>query len=431
VTRRISIPQQRVGLFQSLMTVASLLLFIAQAHSQEALQMSLAGDLAAESQRQATSTIGYYNLLWGPVAWRFSSGLEVDYNDNVNLQSQNQEGDFIFRPNLNTQMHWPVTQQNSLDVSVGAGYSLYATHSALDQFYLNPGSGLSFNIYAGNCVINLHDRVSITQNSYQNPTAGNNGNYAQLQNAVGASLLCDLSKVVTQLGYDHMNNVSLGSSQQVPDSTSDTWFVNAGVRVLPEVTAGVEGGVGLISYDQGGQSSPTQPDATQWNAGVFCKAQVSQYINGRLDAGYTVYAPSSTAGFTNLENSDSLYFQLSISHEVNKYLNYSLSAGRSTESSLYGQPYNYYFVRLQPSWNILKDYQLSTPCFWEKGTQLYAQAGAMAADYDQYGAGINLGRAITQKLSGSLAYQFVKETSAQPTLNYIVNIVSLSFSYQF
>jgi hypothetical protein len=327
-------------------------------------------------------------------------------------------------------MHWPVTQKNSLDVSLGAGYSLYATHSELNQFYLNPGTGLSFNIYAGDCAINLHDRISITENSYQNPTAGNNGNYAQLENAAGTSLVWDLNKVVTQLGYDHLNDVSLGSSQQVPDATSDNWFLNAGVRLHPEITAGVEGGVGLDSYGQS-QSAPPQPDATQWNAGVFCKAQISEYISGRLDAGYTVYSPANTSAFTNLSSSANMYFQLSISHQVNKFLNYSLSAGRSTESSLFGQPYDYYFVRLQPSWNIFKNYQLSTPLFWENGTQLYVQGGALAENYNQYGAAINIGRAITQKLSSSLGWQFVRENSAQSSLNYTVNIVSLSFTYQF
>jgi hypothetical protein len=430
VIRRISIQQRQAGWVKSLIASVSLLFLGVQAQSQEALRMSLAGDMAAESQRQAASTIGYYNLLWGPVAWRFSSGLGLDFDDNVNLQSKNQESDFILRPNLNAQMHWPVTQRNSLDISLGAGYSLYTTHSELNQFYVNPGSGLSFDIYAGDCVINVHDRVTITENSYQNPTAGNNGNYSQLENAAGTSLLWDLNKVVAQFGYDHLNNVSLGTSEQIPDSTSDNWFLNAGVRVLPEVTAGVEGGVGLIRYDQG-QSTAPQPDATQWNAGVFCKAQISEYISGRIDAGYTKYLPGSTTGFTNLSSSANLYFQASISHELNKFINYSLTAGRSTDSSYFGQPYDYYFVRMQPSWNLFRNYQLSTPFFWEQGTQLYTQASAVAENYTQYGAGINISRAITKKLTGTLSYQFVEETSDQSDLNYTVNIVSLSFSYQF
>jgi hypothetical protein len=414
------------------MAAASLLLFAGQAHSQEALRMSLAGDVAAASQRQAESTIGYYNLLTGPVAWRFSSGLGLDYDDNVNLQSQIKEGDFIVRPSLNAQVHLPVTQKNSLDVSLGAGYSLYATHSELNQLYVNPGSGLSFNIYAGDCVINLHDRISVTENSYQNPVAGGNQSFAQLENTAGVGTSWDLNKLVAQVGFDHVNDISLGSSQQVPAATSENWFLNAGLHFLPQITAGVEGGVGLLSYGQG-QSSSTQPDATQWNAGVYCKAQISEHISGQVDAGYTVYSPGSTSGLTNLSSAANFYFQFSVSHEVNRFLNYSLSVGRSTESSLFGQPIDLYVASLQANWIFFRKYQLSTPLFWQRGTQLanqvYGQGGA--GIYNQYGAGINIGRAITQKLSGTLAYQFIRENSSQSSVNYTVNIMSLSFSYRF
>jgi hypothetical protein len=430
VTRRISIPQQRGGLFQALMAAASLVFFAGRAHCQEALRMSLAGSVAAENQRLAVNTIGYYNLLLGPVAWRFSSGLGLDYDDNVRLLSQNPEGDFILRPNLDAQMHWPVTQRNSLDVSLGAGYSFYTVHSDLDQLYVNPGSGLAFNIYAGDCVINLHDRISITENAYQNPTAGGNGNYAQVENTAGASMLWDLNKAMAQLGYDRLNDISIGSRQQVPDATSDNFFLNAGVRPLPQITTGIEGGVGLISYSQG-QVTSRQPDAMQWNAGAFCRAQISQYISGQLDVGYTVYNPSTSAVFTNLSSASSFYFQFSINHQVNQFINYSLTAGRSMDSSIFGQPYNFYFVRLQPNWNVFRKYQLSTPFWWQKGAQLYTPGSVVTTDYTQFGAGINLRRAITQKLSGSLTYQFVREDSSRAGLNYMVNIVSLSFSYQF
>ena len=409
------------------MTAGGVLFFTESGPAQEALRMSLAGDFAAESQRQAASTIGHYNLLLGPVAWRFSSGLALDYNDNIHLREQNQTGDFILRPNLNIGMHWPVTQKNSLDVSLGAGYSAYATHSDLNQFYVNPGSGLSLNIYAGDCVINLHDRISITENAYQNPTAGGNGNYAQLENTAGASTFWDLNKLVAKLGYDHANDISLGSGRQVPDATSENWFMNIGARVLPEIITGVEAGAGLISYDQG---QTTQPNATQWNAGAFCQAQISEYVRGRFDAGYTEYAPENTGAIANLSSAAGFYFQFSLSHRLNKFVNYSLSAGRSTDSSFYGQPYNYYFVRLQPNWNILRKFQLSTPFWWESGTQLYA-GGGQGVDFEQVGVGLNISRAITQKLSGGISYQFIQENSAQSSLNYTVNIASLNFSYQF
>jgi hypothetical protein len=424
-TERIVTPSHPRGLSRFLVVAVGLLVFAGHALGQEALQMSLAGDLAAERQRQAQNSIGYYNLLLGPVALRFSTGMEFDYDDNVHL-TQNGEGDLIFRPNVNAQMHWPVTQKNSLDVSLGAGYSLYATHSELNQFYMNPGSGLSFNIYAGDCVINLHDRISVTEYAYQNPAAGGNGNYAQLENTIGASTFWDLNKLVMQLGYDHDSDVSIGSGQALPDATSENFYANAGVIPIPEITVGVEGGLGLIRFDQ---SQSREPDAMQWNAGAFCKAQISQYITGRFDIGYTVYSPASTGAFTNLNDAANFYFQFSASHQVNKFISYTLSAGRSTDSSFYGQPYDYYFVRWQPAWNIFRKYQLSTPFWWQKGTRLYFQG--VGADFDQYGLGINIGRSITRKLSGSLGYQRVRESSSLSSLNYTANIVSLNFSYQF
>ena len=408
------------------MTVACLLICAGKARSQDALRMSLTSDATAETQQQQENTIGYYNLLMGPVAWRFSSGLASDYDDNVRLQSQNPEGDFIFRPNLKTQMHWPVTPKNSLDVSLDAGYSFYMTHSGMDQLYVNPGSGLSFNIYAGDCVINLHDRIFITESTYQNPAAGGNGSSEQLENTAGANAFWDLNKLAVQTGFDHVNNISLGSGRKVPDATSENWFLNAGVHPVPEMTLGIEGGLGLLSYDQ---SQSGEPDATQWNAGVFCKAQISEYISGRFDVGYTVYSPSTTGAVTNLSSSANLYFQFSATHQVNQSISYSLTVGRSTDSSFYGQPYDHYFVRLQPNWGFFRKYQLTTPFWWEKGSRLYAQGGT--TDYDQFGAGINIGRGITEKLTGNLGYQFVRESGGQSSLNYTVNIVSLSFSYRF
>ena len=119
--------------------------------------------------------------------------------------------------------------------------------------------------------------------------------------------------------------------------------------------------------------------------------------------------------------------QFLLTHVVNRFLNYSFSAGRSIDLQYNGQPYNRYTVRWQPNWSFLRHYTLSTPLWWEHGTEIYFQT----ATYDQYGAGIAMGRQLTQKLSGSLSYRFIKETSDQPGLSYTDNIVSLSLSYQF
>src|ERR1700722_20937641 len=101
-------------LLQFFIAAACLIFLAGMARAQEALQMSLAGESAEEANKQAANTVGYYNLLMGPVAWRFSAGAEADYNDNVNLKPNDPDGDFIFRPSVNADMTWPLTQNNTL-----------------------------------------------------------------------------------------------------------------------------------------------------------------------------------------------------------------------------------------------------------------------------------------------------------------------------
>lgn len=401
---------------------------------QEALRISQAGDLAAAAQQQANSSIGYYNLLLGPTAWRFSSGLGLEFTDNYNLQ-QNKQSDFIIQPSLNTAMHWPVTQKNSLDISVGAGYSEYLEHSDNSQFFITPGSGLSFDVYVGDFKINLHDRVTITEYGYQNPGANGGGqNQVSLQNTIGASTLWDLEKVVVNFGYDHDNSTSLSSGQNTqPDSATENFFANGGVRVRPELLLGLEAGGTIINYSQNNATNAlVTPNATQWSVGAFASAKVSEYIDVRLDAGYADYIPDSTSD-TNLvtQNASGLYYSLSLSHRVNQHLNYTLSAGRSTDLSAYGQAQTYYFVSLSPNWNFLQKYTVSTPVAWRQGNSIYGTTTSGNGEYNQYQVGLNVGRSLTKKLSATFTYQFVVETSGQANLNYNVNIVGLNFAYQF
>jgi hypothetical protein len=416
----------RIG-FLTPLALAGLFSTVGIVRGQEALRISTAGDLAAAAQRQAESSIGYYNLLWGPVAWQFSSGVAVDYNDNIRDQP-NAQGDFILCPNLNAQMHWPVTQVNDLNLSVEAGYSDYLRYHDLNHLYVNPGSGLSFDIYTGDFVINLHDRVSVTENAYQNQSAYGNTTYDSLQNTLGANALWDLNKALITFGYDHGNYLALDSNGWPPDAASENFFLNGGMRPIPEILAGLETGFGLVHYSHSGAANSTAtPDATQWNLGAFCTATISDYLDARLDAGYTVFSPDTTTANLSSAGESGFYLQFLITHRVNQFFDYSLSAGRSMDLQYTGQPFDRYTARWQPNWNFLSKYTISTPLWWEHGTEIYYQT----ASYDQYGAGISIGRQLTQKLSSSISYQFVKETSGQPYWNYTDNIVSLSFSYRF
>lgn len=414
---------------------------------QEATRLSMAGAAAAEAQHQAASTIGYYNLRLGNLALRFTAGAGVQYNDNIHLSNTHREGDEIFTPNLDMAIHLPVTEKNSLDISLGAGYSAYLNNPDMNQFFITPGSGLLYNIYVGDFVINLHERVTVTENGYQNPAVNNGGNNATLQNTVGSSVTWDLNQVVLMAGYDHGNSMSIGASQGIPDSSTENVFINAGFHVRPELTVGLEAGGSSVTYSQPDKKFASTPDTQQWSVGAFGKMQISEYMNAELHAGYSELLPGSTAATFNNTNTPSgtnsvstgistgistgtsggLYFGLSLTHRVNQWLDYTLSADRSQDLQTSGQPYTTETVRLSPNWKFFEKYSLSTPFWWTQGTQYYYQANT----YDQYGGGLNIGRQITEKLSSTLSYQYIQETSAFASLNYTVNIISLNFAYRF
>src|SRR5580658_8553339 len=128
--------------------------------AQEAVRMSLAGAEAAESRQNAQATPGYYDIQAGPTYWRFGAGLALSYDDNITLVENNREGDLRYSPYLSAQLQWPVTALQTLNLTVNGGYTGYAGHPDLNTAYISPNSAVSFNIFTGDFVINLHDRFS-------------------------------------------------------------------------------------------------------------------------------------------------------------------------------------------------------------------------------------------------------------------------------
>jgi hypothetical protein len=396
---------------------------------QEAIRMSIASAQAAEARQRAATTIGYYNLKLGPTAWNFGAGLGTEYNSNVNLTESNPEGDFIFTPQINTRMLWPVSEVNSINLKLGAGYSAYVKTSQNDRAFITPDSELSFDLYAGDFWINLHDRFSITENNYQDPTVTGSGNYSQFQNALGVATTWDLNKAVVRAGYDHVNydplNGSTGqNSGGQPSGYSEVFSASAGYALKPGMLLGVELGDSLISYTT---ESTTYPNANQWNIGGFYDTPVSEYIHLTAHAGYTLYTPQSSGVLTGSTNFGGVYAQIDVTHRLNQYMTYSLSGGRTLTTTFAGGAIERYFARWGASWQIVRKVSLGTTFSYEYGRDLYV-GGEI---YDQYGPGVSLSRSITEKLSSSLGYQVYWRTSDQPGRNYTVNVVSLNLNYTF
>ena len=392
--------------------------------------MSIASAQAAEARRRAAATVGYYNLKVGPTGWRFSSGLGVDYNSNVNYTEENPEGDFIFRPEVRTRMIWPISEKNSINLAFGGGYSAYVKYSNLDRFFILPGSELSFDVYSGDFWINLHDRFSITEYSYQDPTVAGSGNYSQLENAVGPSVVWDLNKGIAKVGYDHVNFDSLtgsGSqnSNQRPSGYSEVFSASVGTFLKPQMLLGLEGGGSIITYTTPTTNTP-YTSADQWNVGGFYDTPVTEYIHFTGHAGYTVYTPQAGSGVATGDFTG-MYALADITHRLNQYVSYTLTGGRDIQVAFWGGTVDRYYAHLRADWKIVEDVRLGTSFNYEHGS--YLTSGGEV--YNQYGPEISLSRLLTEKLTGRLSYRVYWRDSDQPGRNYTVNIVSANLEYRF
>ncbi len=364
-----------------------------QVSAQEALRASQASAQAAEARQKAAITFGYYNLKIGPTGWHFSTALMLQATDNVDLKETKTEGDVIIGPQLNTQMQWAVTELNKLNLNLGIGYSAYLDHSKFSRFYLLPGTALSFDVYVGDVWINLHDMVSITENSYQDPTVTGSGNYSQLANLAGVTGVWDWSKGTVRAGYDHSDYAGItGNTRQSPSSGSDLFYLSSGYAVKPETLAGLEVSGGLTHFN-----GTNAHDATQWSVGAFLDAPVSDYIHFRGSAGYTVYQTTLADTNNHTVQFSGFYTLIGLNHRLNQYLNYTISGGRTVSLAFYGGAVEIYNVLWQANWSIINKVTLSTSFTFERGTQI----GLGPETFQRFGAGLSLGRPLTEKLSGS------------------------------
>ncbi len=169
--------------------------------AQDVIRPSLAGEASAEARRQEVDRIPY-NLLVGPIRFRVTATAGVEFNDNVNFSEWNMQEDFIFRPTVNFNALWPVTQLNTLRFDIGLGYAFYAEHSEYNTngILLTPGSQLSFDVFVSDFRINFHDRFSLEQDPVDEAALSNVADYGRFQNTAGVSVLWDLNKAVLTFG---------------------------------------------------------------------------------------------------------------------------------------------------------------------------------------------------------------------------------------
>lgn len=411
--------QKRVAFF-----LLPVLFACAMVRAQDAIRPSLAGEDSAEARRQSIDKIPY-NLLAGPIRFRFSSTFGIEYNDNINLAEVNKEDDFIIRPQINVNAIWPITQLNTLKIDLGLGYSFYLDHpnNDTDGVLIAPGSAISFDVFVGDFRINFHDRMSLEQDPVSEIALSNTVDYGRFQNTAGVSALWDLNKAVATLGYDHYNYVSTTTAFDYLNRNAEELTGSLYFTLTNTTGVGLESSAVFTYYDQHFLN-----DSTTGSVGAFAETQLTNYLKVRVAGGYQGIWFDSGGGV--MDNSDlhDFYANILLSHRVNAVLTHSISAGHETQLGLNSNYIVLNYVRYTASWNIIRSTLLSTEFFYEDADD---SGGIFSEHAQRFGGALTIGYQLTEHVTVGGRYQYTTKDSDQALRSYDQNRVSLDGTYSF
>lgn len=465
--------------------LAALFLLGHPAFAQEGLRSSLAGEQAAEQQKNAQAN-QYYNLEMGDLKLRFQSSLQVEANDNVNLSDNDRVADASIKPELDMTALWPVTENNTLAVNLGGGYEEYLKTKSLDNFFFNPNSSISFNIYAGDFLINLHTSFAYSEQQYQSVDVSSNGNFVYFDDLTGISVTWDLDKLKLILDYDHEIYESPTPGFSYLNRNSELVSFRAGVELLPETFVGLELGGSLDNYQNqpnyktngitndvpviyvGATNPPPTVSPTvenqpignfvgnqqSVNFGPYIQGALSKHLQVEASAGYTIYFtgqssfnpyPGQIVSYTvdvtsngppyqvvtNRASASStltaIYADLTLTHILNDRVRYTLSTGHQIQNGLYSGTLDLYYLYLNPTFLFIRNVTLSTPLNFN-----YAERGGTAGEnYIYVDAGIEASYQLNRKLSLNGGYHFRDKESDVSANDFVQNQLVLGLHYSF
>jgi hypothetical protein len=436
LARKISARGVRRALLASLLCAASFV------QAQDAVRPSLAGEAAAEARRQSTDRIPY-NLLVGPVRFRFSATAGIEFNDNINVAEVNEQEDFIFRPQVNFNALWPITQLNTLRFDIGVGYAFYADHSEYNTngLLLSPGSQLSFDIFVSDFRINFHDRFSLEQDPIGEPGLSNVADYGRFQNTAGVSVLWDLNKAVVTFGYDHYTFIATNDDFEYLDRQAEILMATISVAASSTTGVGLETSYVFNRYDL-----DLLNDSNTWSIGAFVETALTSYLKLRVAGGYQMinfdgddvmlgpfppgFLPNGAIfqTFADQGSLDDFYLNLLLSHRINASITHSLSAGHESQLGVNSNYIKLNYVRHTATWNVINRTLLSSELFYEDAED---SGGFINEHLHRYGGALSLGYQLTRHVTLGARYQYTQKDSDVPLRDYRQTRVSLDGTYSF
>jgi len=398
------------------------------AAGQEALRNYQSANYSA-SRLQSQFENAAHTIQWGKFSSLLSASLESEWTDNVRYTSSDTgsaKDDFIFRPMLNANSIYPITQYNSFKFSLGIGYEKYVENDEYDRLIIQPGSELAFNFMIGEFLFNIHDRLSFQNDPGRTGELSGTGQNSTLNNTAGLLVTWDLEDVITHFGYDYYKVISFTDGFEQQDRDTHMLLARSGVRLHPALLVGLELSGGPTFY-----VDELLNNNISYSAGAYAQWQPTDHLRFQARGGYILYtfddallpAPPDFNGY---------YLGFNATHVLNEKLSYTFDFGRDIQPGTASNLLDLWRASLTTQWRVMRDVSLNLGFIYEMGDQGAARdLDAIGDEYDRYGINFSAGYQLTQKLNARLGYNYYLKDSDRAALDYDQNRITLSLTYTF
>ena len=368
----------------------------------------------------------HYNLAVGPLRLNVAAGVGMEYNDNVNLSEHDRQSDFIFRPSLNLDSVWQLSDLNTLRFSIGLSYAKYVNHPEYDTrgVLFSPNSELALTVMVGEVAITLRDRFSYQEDPYAIPTISNQAVFRRYENLAGIQADWDINSIThLTVGYDHYNLWAIDDPALEEASHSiDTVFIRPSVKVAPTVTLGLDASASYIQYDQS-----TFNNADSILVGPYIDWAITDSTRLYVEGGYQDYLDEGGGSIGSVGDNNSYYIKSELDNRLSDYFNQRLSFSKTIEAGYTSQYYELWHVEYAADWKLTPSLVFDPVLFYEH----YRSSGGVTENGDRFGTDLGLRYILTPSVTLGADYRFVLNSSNIPDTSYYQNLVLLSLFYNF
>jgi len=394
-----------------------------------------------------------FNFALGNFRFGIAVGAGLEFNDNIKLSQNDRISDFVFRPVLNLDSEWRISDLNTLRLNIGISYAKYFSHSEFDTHgvLISPTSELALTFYTGSVKWTIRDRGSYQEDTYDIPDVSGLAVYRRWENQIGIEGQWAINQATNlSVGYDHYNLWTTGNGDdtqagfQLQDRSIDTVFVKPSWQVNPAIKIGVNASYSFINFKDNDRS-----DGSGLMAGPFIEWQITEYTNMYLEGGYQSLWFNGGSDYSNAaidqlnlsdadaaavrdilrdgSDSNSWYLKFEINNRPSEFFRHRISFSKTAELGFSSDFITLYNVEYDADWKVMEKLEVGPSIFYEH----YSTSGSLGETADRIGAAIGLRYHFSNSLTLGLDYRYIWKDSNLENLDYYQNLVFLSLYYKF